>query len=186
MPTSDEATRLLGEAGRGDEAAAERLMPLMYAELRALADGYLRRERRDHTLQPTAVVHEAFVRLIDQTGVKWQDRAHFFALAATVMRNILTDYARRRAAEKRGGGNERVPLDDAVRDADGNEIDLLTLHDALAQLAQLDPRRHRIVELRFFGGLSMEEIADVLEVSLTTVENEWRGARAWLAVRIGD
>ena len=186
MPPSDEATLLLDEAGRGDAEAAQRLLPLVYTELRSLAASYLRGERRDHTLQPTAVVNEAFVRLIDQTGMPWKNRAHFFAIAAVAMRNILTDHARRRGAEKRGGGLERVHLDEAANVMDTAGVDVVALDEALTELATLDARRHRIVELRFFGGLAMDEIAELLGVSLTTVENEWRGARAWLAVRLGD
>lgn len=185
MSASHQATRLLADAGRGDAAATEQLLPLVYDELRALAERCFRGERKNHTLQPTALVNEAFARLIDQTGVPWNDRAHFFAVAAVAMRNILIDYARRRATVKRGGGLERVHLDEAANLPSAGGVDLVSLNDALDQLAQLDPRRHRIVELRFFGGLSMEEIARILGLSQTTIESEWRGARAWLVSRLG-
>lgn len=179
-PKPNDATQTLTELCGGDVSAADRLLSMVYIELRALAGSYFRRQRPDHTLQPTALVHEAFVRLIDQTNIQWKDRAHFFAVAATAMRQILTDHARRSHAAKRGGDWEQVALDDAVKPSDGNQIDLITLDDALTRLSEFDPRKHRIVELRFFGSLAVEEVARVMEVSKTTVESEWRAARAWL------
>ena len=178
---------MLAELGQGDDSAAQRLLPLVYAELRALAGSHFRHQRADHTLQPTALVHEAFVRLIDQTNAQWNDRTHFFAVAATAMRQILTDHARRHNAEKRGGEWRKVCLDDAAAGAAAPqrsnasvEIDIIALDEALNQLQALDRRKHHIVELRFFGGLSIEDVANLIGVSTTTVENEWRSARAWL------
>ena len=181
---SNDATHYLTELAGGDPLAAERLLPLVYAELRALAGSYFRGQASDHTLQPTALVHEAFMRLVDQTRVVWNDRAHFFAIAATAMRQILTDYARRSKAEKRGGDRERISLDKVVTPAANQEYDLVALDDVLTRLAALDPRKHRIVELRFFGGLSVEDVARVLNVSKTTVEGDWRAARAWLSYEL--
>lgn len=188
MVTSDavlQTTRLLGELEAGDAAAAERLLPLVYDELRALAGRYLRRQRRDHTLQPTALVHEAFLKLVDQTRAQWRDRAHFFAVAATAMRQILVNHALARRAAKRGGGQWRVVLEDAAagHPATGG-LDVVALDEALKRLAAIDKRKHRIVELRFFAGLSVEEVAEVLAVSKTTVESDWRAARAWLSVQL--
>lgn len=179
-PPRNDATQVLADLGRGDESAARRLLPMVYAELRALAGSYFRRQEPDHTLQPTALVHEAFVRLVDQDNFQYNDRAHFFAVAATAMRHILTDHARRRRAAKRGGGREQVALDDAVKPAEESLVDLIALDDALKRLAEYDERKHRVVELRFFGGLTVEEAARVMDVSKTTVESEWRAARAWL------
>src|SRR5438270_6109890 len=184
MSTSHDATLYLGQLGQGDESAAERLMPIVYHELKSLADSYFRGQPSDHTLQPTALVNEAFMRLIDQTGMQWKDRRHFLAVAATAMRQILTDHARRVQADKRGGGWRQVGLEGVhVDGADDQQVlDVLALDDALQKLAQLDPRRHRIVELRFFAGLTMEQIAEELGVSLATVELDWRATRAWLSV----
>ncbi len=179
-----EATRALNDLGAGDRSAAERLIPYVYAELRALAGSYFRGQRADHTLQPTALVHEAFVRLIDQTGVQWKSRAHFMAVAATAMRQILTDHARKTNALKRGGDQRRVQLTDGLAIIGGRDIDLVALDESLSKLAEVDPRKHRIVELRFFGGLTVEEIAEVLDVSRSTVESDWRAARAWLGVEL--
>ena|SRR5215510_2374061 len=186
---SHEATLVLAELGQGDDSAAERLLPLVYAELRALAGSYFRRQRADHTLQPTALVHEAFVRLIDQTNAQWKDRAHFFAIAATAMRQILTDHARRHNADKRGGEWQKVSLDAAAaapQDGEQGEIDIVALDEVLTRLQALDARKHRIVELRFFGGLSVEEVANVIGVSKTTVEGDWRSARAWLSAELSN
>lgn len=180
----NEATRALEQLGEGDASAAQRLLPVVYAELRALAGSYFRGQPADHTLQPTALVHEAFVRLIDQTSVKWKSRAHFMAVAATAMRHILTDHARRSGAVKRGGDQQRVELTDGVALTPAGHIDLVALDEALKKLASFDTRKHRIVELRFFGGLSVEEAAEVLGVSKSTVEAEWRAARAWLGVEL--
>lgn len=184
MQHRGEATSALTDLGRGDASAVQRLLPLVYDELRALAGAFFRHQQPDHTLQPTALVHEAFFRLVDQTSVEWKDRAHFFAVAATAMRQILTDHARRRRAAKRGGHMQRITLDAAITPPTEMQIDLIVLDDALAELAGLDERRHQVVVMRFFGGLTVEEVARVLNVSKTTTEDDWRVARAWLGVRL--
>ena len=181
--TSD-ATRILEELQSGDASAAERLLPLVYAELRAMAGGLFRGQRTDHTLQPTALVHEAYVRLVAHTSTEWEDRRHFFAVAATAMRQILADHARRKRAEKRGGGRARVSLDAAVTPPAEPTLDLVVLDDALAKLCEVDPRKLRVVELRFFGGLTVDQVADVLGISKTTAESDWRAARAWLRAEL--
>ncbi len=180
------ATRELLLWTAGDPAAAERLLPLVYQELRALAGGVFRGQRADQTLQPTALVHEAYLRLIGRDGVGVRDRAHFLALAATAMRQILTDHARRRRAQKRGGGWGRASQIDQPTPSEGEPLDLLILDEVLDQLQRVDPRQHRIVELRFFAGLDMDEVAHVLDLSKPTVEREWRAARAWLGARIRE
>lgn len=180
MAIAEDLTQQLLALSAGDEQAPTALMPLVYDELRRLAKIYLSRERQDHTLQPTALVHEAYLRLIDQTRVEWQNRAHFFGVAAAMMRRILIDYARQSQAEKRGGQAERLALDDALAVADTPALDLLALDDALSALAKLDPRQSRIVELRFFGGLTLEETAEVMHLSRATIEREWLMAKAWL------
>jgi RNA polymerase sigma factor (TIGR02999 family) len=173
-------TVALAEAASGDTAAAARLMPMVYDELRALAARALQRERSDHTLQPTALVHEAFLRLIDQTHAEYKSRTHFFAIAAQVIRRVLVDHARQHQAAKRGGQWLKVTLD-RVEDTGGiNALDLLGLDEALTRLSALDERQGRVVELRFFGGLSVEETAATLDVSPRTVEEDWRMAKAWL------
>lgn len=172
----ERVTAILSSPRRTDE-----LMPLVYDELRALARRYMSRERRDHTLEPTALVHEAYLRLVDQTRIDWQGRSHFFAVGARVMRRLLVDHARGRRRAKRGGGSPHVTLVDAPearREMDYEE--LLTLHDALDELARLDARQAHVVELRFFGGLSTDEIAEVVGVSPRTVQGDWAHARAWL------
>jgi RNA polymerase sigma-70 factor, ECF subfamily len=174
------ATALLIAWRAGDEAARERMLPLVYDELRRLAASYLRRERPGHTLQPTALVHEAYVRLIDQRQVDWSNRAQFIGLAAVMMRRVLVNHARDRVADKRGAGAEHVPLTIAGDPVGAPEVDLLDLHDALERLAELDPRKGQIVELKFFGGLTIEEIAEAVQISRATVEREWKFARAWL------
>ena len=171
---------MLQDWSEGDREVPARLMPLVYDELRRLALSYLRRERPDHTLQPTALVNEAYLRLADQSNVGFHDRAHFFGVAAKVMRRILVDHARRHHAEKRGGLNRRLPLDEVEATPAGFDFDLVALDDALQALAAQDMRKSRIVELRFFGGLSVEETAKVLGVSAPTVKNDWRIAKAWL------
>jgi RNA polymerase sigma factor (TIGR02999 family) len=178
-PEPTEVTRLLMSWSEGDQSALEELVPLVYAELRRLAAGYLRRERHDHTLQPTALVHEAYLRLIDQTHVESRTRAQFFAIAANLMRQILVDHGRHHRAAKRGGGN-KVALEEAGALLVQPEMDVVAIHVALNKLAELDPRQSRIVELRFFGGLTEDEIAQVLEISATTVRREWRTAKAVL------
>ena len=176
-----DVSTVLGELAGGDVSAAERLLPLVYEELRALAGSYFRGQSPNQTLQPTALVHEAYLRMVDQTHAAWKDRAHFFAIAAMAMRQILADHARRRNADKRGGGWGRVTLDAAVTPPGEPEMDLEKLDAALSRLETLDARRHRVVVLRFFGGLSVEEVAQVLDVSKTTAEGDWRSAKAWLS-----
>ena len=175
-----EITRLLGEWRNGDEAALEHLAPLVYAELRRIASRQMQRERPGHTLQPTALVNEAFMRLAGGDGATWQDRAHFFAVCAQVMRRILIDHARGLARDKRGGGAAHVPLDQAATAIQEQTVDLVALGDALRSLEQLDPQKARIVELRYFTGLGIEETADVLRISPMTVRREWTRAKAWL------
>ena len=174
-------TRLLIAWSDGRREALDDLMPIVYAHLRRLAGGYMRREPAGHPLQPTALVHEAYVRLIDQKQVKWRNRAHFFGVAAGMMRRILVDNARRRRAEKRGGGWERVTLSGDEVAANGQaELDVLSLHEALERLAEFDSQQERIVELRYFGGLTIEETSEVVGISPATVVREWTIAKAWL------
>lgn len=181
MRTSDDVTKLLIAWRQGDSAALDRLMPMLYDELHRLARLYMRRERGDHTLQPTALVHEAYVRLIDQTRVDWRSRAHFIGVAAKLMRRVTLKHARAHRAEKRGGRALRVTLTDVgPRGTVADAEDLLALDRALDRLEKLDPRQARIVELKFFGGLGSREIEDLLEISRSTVDREWRAARAWL------
>lgn len=173
-------TLLLAELRAGNSSAESRLLSLVYDELRRLARRYMRGERPDHTLQPTALVHEAYLRLAGQRGVDWQDRAHFFGVAAQLMRRILVDHARARNAEKRGGHEPRIALDDALAFTEEKCAELLALDEALSRLAQRDPRQARVVELRFFGGLSEDEAAEVLGISTRTLKRDWSVARAWL------
>lgn len=180
------ATQLLAGVSRGDEAAAQLLMPLVYAELRALAGSFFRTQPKNQTLQPTALVHEAFLRLIEHTQIQWASRAHFMAVASLAMRQILADHARRRATAKRGGNWGRVSLQDAASAASTTDIDLEQLDVVLSELESLDPRRHRIVLLRYFGGLTVEETASVMNVSVSTVESDWRSARAWLSKHLSQ
>ena len=177
-------TGLLRAWSRGDPHAREELMPLVYGELRQRAAAYLRRDRADHTLQPTALVHEAYLRLIGQERVTWQNRAHFFGVAAQMMRRILVDHAREHGRAKRPGAGVRVSLDDRIGAAAPAESDLLLLDEALTELSELDPRQGQIVELRYFGGLTETEITEVLAVSRSTVTREWHTARAWLFRRM--
>jgi RNA polymerase sigma factor (TIGR02999 family) len=179
-PSPQEVTSLLIRWRSGDRAALEQLTPLVYDELRRLARSYLRRERSDHTLNGTALVHEAYLRLVDQRNVEWHSRSHFFALAAESIRRILVDHARARIAEKRGGANVKVSLDEALAPADEKDLDMLALDDALKALAGADPQQSRIVELRYFAGLTIEETADVLSISPATVKREWTTAKAFL------
>lgn len=177
---SQDVTGLLLKWQQGDSAALDQLTPLVYDELRRIAHRYMRQERDGHTLQTTALVNEAYVRLVGKERVEWQNRTHFFAVTAQVMRHVLTDYARRRLYDKRGGGAEHIPLEDANAMTQERAAELIALDEALNELAQLDPRKSRVVELRYFGGLSLEETADVLEVSVMTVRRDWRAAKAWL------
>jgi RNA polymerase sigma factor (TIGR02999 family) len=177
-----EITLWLHEWSRGKEDALDALMPIVYAELHRQAANYLRRERIGHTLQATALINEAYLKLIDQREVNWQNRAHFFAIAAQAMRRILVDHARTRHRDKRGGDAENLPLEAAefATSASGTTVDLIALDEALTRLATLDERQSRIVELRFFSGMSVEETAEALGISKATVKNEWRTAKAWL------
>jgi RNA polymerase sigma-70 factor (ECF subfamily) len=184
MPVSAHTTQILIDLGAGDRSAAKRLMPLVYDELRSLAERYMRQERSDHTLQATALVHEAYIRLIDQSRVDWKNRAHFFSVAAEMIRRILVDHARQHHATRRGGGAHKVSLVDPVGATEDSDIDLLALDEVLEELGKLQDRHRRVVELRFFGGLSVEETAHVLDVSPQTVRSDWRMARAWLRQRL--
>jgi RNA polymerase sigma factor (TIGR02999 family) len=175
-----EITQLLIQWSSGDRSALDKLMPLVYEELRKLAHHYMSRERAGHTLQTTALVNEAYARLVDQHGLTFESRAHFFGIAARAMRQILVEYARARAAEKRGGGRERVELDEAALVSEEPAMEMVALDEALRELAGFDERLARVVELRFFGGLSVEETAEVLRVSPNTVIRDWSTARAWL------
>ena len=180
-----EVTRLLLEASQGDEQAINLLFDRVYDELRIIARNYLRDERSDHTLQATALVHEAYLRLVGSEQIEWQNRAQFFSIAAQVMRHILVDHARKHAAEKRGGGERKLSLDEAVSFAAERDINLVALDDALYELATLDEEQSRIVELRFFGGLSIKDIAAVLNISETTVSRKWNMAKLWLRDQLG-
>ena len=184
MSSTERVTRLLVQHRGGDESALDELLPLVYADLRAIAERSLRRERRDHTLQPTALVHEAYLRLVDQADQDWQNRAHFLAIAATAMRRVLVHHAEKRGAEKRGGGAGRVTLFEGASVFEERAEDLLVLDEALDRLGAFDAEKCRIVELRFFAGLSEAEAADVLGVSTRTVERGWRLAKAWLRKEI--
>lgn len=178
LPDKKDVTVLLNAVGAGNENAPEKLLEIVYDDLRRLAGAYMRNERGDHTLQATALVHEAFIRLVDWENATWQNRAHFFAVAAEIMRKILIDHARRKNARKRSGG-QKIELNEAVSFSDEKEFEILALEDALQTLEKIDSRQAKIVELRFFGGLSIEETAYVLNVSETTVKREWTFAKAW-------
>jgi RNA polymerase sigma-70 factor (ECF subfamily) len=180
MTTRPDATELVTDLSGGDARAADALLPLVYDELRGLAEGYLRRERPDHTLQPTALVHEAYLKLVDQRRVDWQGRTHFKAVAAQAMRRVLIDHARTQGREKRGGGWRRVPMYDAFQLGGGRGLSPHELLDALERMRTIDERQARVVELRLFGGLSGEEAARILGVSVRTVERDWKMGQAWL------
>lgn len=179
-------TALLQAWSAGDRSALDRLVPIVHAELRRLARRYMRQERAGHTLQTTALINEAYIRLVDVEGVSWQNRAHFFGISARVMRQVLVDFARHRGYKKRGGGEQRVPLDETLLVADPPDQDLVALDEALTALAAVDPRKSRAIELRFFGGLSIEEAARLLEVSPETVKRDCRLAKAWLLRWLGE
>jgi RNA polymerase sigma factor (TIGR02999 family) len=179
-PSHNDVTDLLNDWGHGDQEALNKLMPLVYDELRRLASRYLRNERAGHTLQTTALVHEAYLKLVDQKNGTWENRVQFFAAAAQVMRHILVDYARSRRAFKRGGEYCRLSLDEAFISSQEKDPDLLTLHEALNSLGAIDTQQSRVVELRVFGGLTVEETAEALEISPRTVKREWSMAKAWL------
>lgn len=184
MTSEVNITEILVAASAGQRESLDQLLPVVYDELRRLADSFMRQERADHTLQPTALVHEAYLRLIDQRAVNWQNRAHFFSIAAETMRRILVNHALSHKAVKRGGEVTRVAIDEAVSFAGAREVDLVSLDEALKRLAELDPDQARIVELRFFGGLTVKEVAEVTRISTATVEREWRTAKAWLQDQI--
>jgi RNA polymerase sigma factor (TIGR02999 family) len=179
-PSSHRVTKLLKDWGQGDQSAADELMPLVIEELRRLAHNYMRREKAGHTLQTSALINEAYVRLVDQSKIQWESRTHFFGIAARLMRQILVDQARRRNFAKRGGGAIRVSLNEATAVAQEQSANVIALDDALKNLESIDPRQSRIVELRFFGGMSIEETAATLKVSPGTVMRDWTFARAWL------
>jgi RNA polymerase sigma factor (TIGR02999 family) len=179
---TDGATQMLIEFSNGNQAVVNDIFPLIYEELKRIAGNYLRNERGNHTLQPTALVHEAYLKLVDHTRMNWQNRAHFIGMAATLMRQILIDHARRHRAGKRGGENENLPLEESIVIVSGEKsFDLIALDEALKNLAKFDEFKSRLVELRYFGGLSVEETAEVLGVSEITVKRHWRLAKAWLA-----
>jgi RNA polymerase sigma-70 factor (ECF subfamily) len=175
-----EITQLLAEWSDGNQTALDKLYPLVYDELHKLANRYMKRERKDHTLQTTALINEAYVRLVEQRDVHWENRAHFFAISAQIMRRILIDHARRHAYAKRGGGAQKVSLDETAMVASGPASNILLLDEALNRLTEMDPRRGQVVELRYFGGLNNEEIAGVLKISENTVTRDWNMASAWL------
>lgn len=179
-PGPEDVTILLAELTKGNKEAASKLIPMVYDELRRLADGYMRRERGDHTLQATALVHEAYLKLVEQRSVDWKSRAHFFGIAAQVMRRILVDHARGHLRGKRGAGLQEVPIDEALVFAPEQSLELVKLDEALERLTKLDPRQGKIVELRFFGGLTVDQTADLLGISPKTVKRDWSIAKAWL------
>ncbi len=179
MPPDSEITILLNRINDGDGKAPEQLLPVVYQELRKLAHSYLQNERPDHTLQATALVHEAYIRMVDWENVSWQNRAHFFAVAANIMRKILVDHARQKRAQKRDF-RQKLALDEAISFSSENELDLINLDEALKNLGKFDLLQSRLVELRFFGGLTIEETAHVLNISESTVKREWRFAKTWL------
>lgn len=188
MSTSSpqDVTQLLAAWGEGDRSALDKLLPLVHAELRRIAQRQMRQERSGHTLQATALVNEAYLRLAGDQQLQWRDRAHFFAVCAQVMRHILIDHARSRGREKRGGGAVQVSLNDALLVADDQIADILALDEALSALERMDPQKARLVELRYFAGLTVEETAEVLNTSPRTVRREWRRARAWLYRMMGE
>lgn len=183
-PSSPDVTELLTQLAKGDKSVIGRLMPLVYDELHRLASGYMRQERGSHTLQPTALVHEAYLKLVEQRNPDWKNRAHFLAVAAQLMRRILIDHARARLSAKRGGGETTIPLEEAFHLRTDTPGGLLVVNEVLKRLEVLDPRQGSIVEMRFFGGLSVEETANVLSISPRTVEREWTIARAWLYLQL--
>jgi RNA polymerase sigma factor (TIGR02999 family) len=185
-PDRIDVTRLLLAWSEGDQEALNRLTPIVYQELHRLATVYMSRERNDHTLQPTALVNEVFLRLVDLQGVGWRDRAHFLAVAARTMRRILVDFARARGYQKRSGGGERVVLNESLAMAAEPGADLVALDDALNRLAAIDERKSQIVELRYFGGLRVEETAEALHISPETVMRDWRAAKAWLHLQLNE
>lgn len=185
LPNQHEITELLEQWSGGNQTALDKLYPLVYEELRRLARSYMKREPKGHTLQTTALINEAYVRIVDQKSVHWQNRSHFFAISAQIMRRILVDHARRYLHAKRGGGARRVSLDEAMIVAAERSEEVLMLDEALSNLARMDPRRCQVVELRYFAGLNNQEIASVLHISENTVMRDWNLARAWLYQQLG-
>lgn len=186
MTDSQQVTLLLSALARGDEGAASQLIPVVYEELRRLAGSYMRKERIEHTLQPTALVNEAYLKLVEQQAISWQNRAHFFGVAALLMRRILIDHARGHSRKKRGGEQKKVSLDEAYIFDEQRADEFLAVDDSLNRLAKMDPRQARVVELRFFGGLSVEQVAEVLGVSPKTVKRDWSVAKTWLYVDLKE
>lgn len=184
---SNEVENLLASLSQGDHAAAERLLPVLYQELKAIANQHMRNERADHTLQATALVHEAYLKLVDQSRVHWQGKAHFCAVASNIMRRILVDHARTKNAAKRGKGAHRISLDEQLLEGNPEaNVDLVELDELLNKLAALNPRHAKIVEMRYFAGMTVEETAAALDVSVSTVKGDWRMAKAWLTARLQD
>ncbi len=184
--TPADITLLLRSAASGDRADLDRFMAAIYEDLRRLAVSHLREERGNHTLQPTALVHEAYLKLVDQRSTDWKDRLHFFALASRIIRRILTDHARERNALKRGGEAERLSIDSVDPPAPGTDLNLVALDQALSELAEIDERQARVVELRFFGGCTLDEVAELLGTGRRTVDRDWMAAKAWLYCRLAD
>ena len=184
--TPEGVTHLLKAWGNGEQKALDQLIPLVYTELHRLAHRYMDRERSAHTLQPTALVHEMYERLVNLKHVSWQNRAHFFGVSAQLMRRVLVDYARSRRYTKRGGEWRQVPFNEAVAVFRDRQTDIVALDDALHTLADIDPRKSRVVEMRFFGGMSIKEVAEVLNISQETVQRDWRLAKAWLLRELGE
>jgi RNA polymerase sigma factor (TIGR02999 family) len=184
MAQKPDVTQLLNKAQQGDKESLDQLLPLVYQELRRVAANQLQQERGNHTLQATALVHEAYLRLLEQREVDWRNRTHFFSIAAEMMRRILVNYAIQRKAQKRGDGATHISLDDALSYGEQSDLDVVLLNDALEKLAEFDPQQARIVELRFFGGLTIEESAEVLGVSASLVKREWRMAKSWLKTQL--
>ena len=186
MTSPQNVTEMLNDWRNGDQEALDRLIPVVYDELRRQAAAYLRRERPGHTLESAALIHEAYLRLINQQNIEWKNRAHFYAIAARLMRQILVDHARKRQAAKRGGSDIKVPLEEAMAVSPGRNVDLVALDEALTRLAEIDPQQCSIVELRYFSQLSVDETAEVLGVSSRTVKRDWNVAKAWLKQQIGE
>ncbi len=182
---SDDVESLLASLSEGNQAAADKLLPVLYQELKAIANQHMRNERADHTLQATALVHEAFLKLVDQNRVQWQGKAHFCAVASNIMRRILVDHARTKNAAKRGKGAQRITLEEGLIAGDPqNNVDLVELDELLTELANLNPRHAKIIEMRYFAGMTVEETAAALDVSVSTVKGDWRMAKAWLTSRL--
>ena len=186
MSASSDPTELLDRAAEGDRVSVDQLLELVYDDFRVMAAGYLRRESADLTLQPTALVHEAFLRLIDQSNVQWNGRTHFLAIGAQAMRRVLVDHARHRRREKRGGSRKRISFDEQMFLSREHDEDLLAVDELLAELQEIDPRQAKIVELRFFGGMTSSEVAEYLGISKSTADREWRVVRAWLRQQLTE